>query len=87
MRLFIYKSLFIFLCIIIVYKLTIGSLLQNLESKFYNLKSKENILLLKEKVRDEIKASIEKDKILDREDAILLKKFLNKVNSEITNAN
>ena len=87
MRLFIYKSIFIFLCVIIAYKLTIGSLLQNLESKFYNLKSKENILLLKEKVRDEIKASIEKDKILDREDAILLKKFLNKVNSEITNAN
>lgn len=87
MRLFIYKSIFIFLCVIIAYKLTIGSLLQNLESKFYNFKSKENILLLKEKVKDEIKASIEKDKILDREDAILLKKFLNKVNSEITNAN
>ncbi len=87
MRLFIYKSLFIFLCIIITYKLTIGSLLQNLESKFNNLKSKENILFLKEKIREEIKVSLKKDKVLDKEDAILLKKFLNKVNSEITNAN
>ncbi len=87
MRLFIYKSLFIFLCIIITYKLTIGSLLQNLESKFDNLKSKENILFLKEKIRDEIKVSLKKDKILNKEDAVLLKKFLGKLNSEITKAN
>ena len=45
MRLFIYKSLFVFLCIIIAYKLTIGSLIQNLEKKFTEIKSKENLKL------------------------------------------
>jgi hypothetical protein len=87
MRLFIYKSLFVFLCIIIAYKLTIGSLIQNLEKKFTEIKSKENLVFISEKIRKELKSSVNKDNILAKEDAILLKKFLNKINSEIDNAN
>ena len=87
MRLFIYKSLFVFLCIIIAYKLTIGSLIQNLEKKFTEIKSKENLVFISEKIRKELKSSVNKDNILAKEDAILLKTFLNKINSEIDNAN
>ena len=87
MRLFIYKSLFVFLCIIIAYKLTIGSLIQNLEKKFTEIKSKENLVFISEKIRKELKSSVNKDNILAKEDAILFKKFLNKINSEIDNAN
>ena len=83
MRIFIYKTLFVFLCILIVYKMTIGSLVSDFEGKLDNLSSKENILIIKEKIREEINSSIEKDQILNKEDAILIKKFLNKIKDEI----
>ena len=50
-------------------------------------KIKENIVLIKDKIREEIRGSLNKDQILNTEDAILLKKFLEKINSEIQNAN
>ena len=87
MRLFVYKSLFIFLCILITFKLTIGSLLKDVETRISQIKSKENIVLIKDKIREEIRGSLNKDQILNKEDAILLKKFLEKINSEIQNAN
>ena len=87
MRLFVYKSLFIFFCILITFKLTIGSLLKDVETKISQIKSKENIVLIKDKIREEIRGSLNKDQILNKEDAILLKKFLEKINSEIQNAN
>ena len=87
MRLFVYKSLFIFFCILITFKLTIGSLLKDVETKISQIKSKENIVLIKDKIREEIRGSLNKDQILNTEDAILLKKFLEKINSEIQNAN
>ena len=87
MRLFVYKSLFIFLCILITFKLTIGSLLKDVETKISQIKSKENIVLIKDKIREEVRGSLNKDQILNTEDAILLKKFLEKINSEIQNAN
>jgi hypothetical protein len=83
MRIFIYKTLFVFLCILIVYKITIGNLVSEFEGKLDNLSSKENLLIIKEKIRGEISNSIEKDQILNKEDAILIKKFLNKIKDEI----
>ena len=83
MRIFIYKTLFIFLCIIIVYKITIGSLMNKFESKLDSISSKENIVTIKKKIRDEMSESIKKNQILDKEDAILIKKFLDKIKSEI----
>lgn len=87
MRLFIYKTLFIFLCIIITFKLTFGAIVENFKTDLYNIKSKENVILIKNKIRDELKNAIKKDKILNQEDAILLKKLFEKINFEIDNAN
>ena len=87
MRLFVYKTLFIFICLLVFYKLTIGNLLNNLESKIYNLSSKENIVTVKEKIRDEMRKSLKKEKILNNEDAVLLNKFFNKIKREVEKAN
>ena len=48
MRIFVYKTLFIFLCLIITFKLTFGSLMSNLEDKVEEIYSKEKIVLLQE---------------------------------------
>ena len=86
MRLFVYKTLFIFICILIVFKLTIGSLINTFENKVKDIHSKENINNINEKIRDELNDSLSKEQILNKKDAILLKKFLNKIQKEISNA-
>ena len=43
---------------------------------------KETAEVIKNKVRSELKSGLEKDKILSDEDAILIKKFINKLSSE-----
>lgn len=87
MRIFVYKTLFIFLCLIITFKLTFGSLMGNLEDKVEEIYSKEKIVLLKEKVREEVERSLLKDNILEKEDAALIGKFLRKISKEIKEAN
>tara|TARA_B100000575_G_C22865807_1_gene505604 strand:- start:395 stop:673 length:279 start_codon:yes stop_codon:yes gene_type:complete len=44
---------------------------------------KETADMIKDKVRSEIRSGLEKDRILSDEDALLIKKFLKKVSSEL----
>lgn len=86
MRIFVYKTLFIFLCLIITFKITFGSLIDNIEDKVNEVSSKEKVVLLREKVREEIKSSLLKDNILEKEDAALISRFLRKISNEIKDA-
>ena len=83
MKIFIYKSLLIFLFIFITFHLTFNYALRSIERKIDTIGSKENIEIFQNEIREQIKESIQKDKILNKEDAILLRKFLEKVRSEI----
>ena len=87
MKLFVYKTLFIFFCFIIAYKFTFGSLLNQFETRLKNFASKQNISMTKKKIKEELISSIEKDRILKKDEAILIKKFLEKVRTEINQAN
>ena len=86
MKIFLYKSLFIFFLVLILFKLTIGKLITDYEKKFEELLSKEYINKVKTEIRDEMRAGIEKDNILNAEDAQLINKFLIKLQKEISNA-
>ncbi len=44
---------------------------------------KETAEMIKDKVRSELKSGLEKDRILSDEDALLIKKFINKIYSEL----
>ena len=85
MRLFFYKSVFIFVSIFILYKVTIGQLIKNYEKKINYTISQENINKIKSKIRKEIKGSLKKDRILKEEAAKLIKLFLQKIQTEINN--
>tara|TARA_B100000902_G_C27012491_1_gene765518 strand:- start:448 stop:726 length:279 start_codon:yes stop_codon:yes gene_type:complete len=39
--------------------------------------------IMKDKIRTEIKSGLEKDRILSNDDAILIKKFIDKISSEL----
>ncbi len=51
-------------------------------SKLSNL-DKNTAEVIKDKLRSELKSGLEKDRILNDEDAILIKKFIEKLSSEL----
>ena len=51
-------------------------------NKLLSLNDKESVELIKDKIRSEIKSGLEKDKILNEEDKILLYKFYLKLKNE-----
>ena len=52
MKTFVYKTLFIFVCIFILFQLTIGAKIKQLNKELAELKSKKNIEIIKPKLRD-----------------------------------
>ena len=83
MRIFFYKFIIIVLGLFILYQLTIGYTIKKLEQKFYSINIKEQSEFIKDKLREEIKNTLKKDNILDKDDAVLIKKFYLKILSEI----
>ena len=83
MKLFIYKSFLIFFLILVLFKLTIGSLVNNYEEKVNNFLSKENLVNIQNKLRDEMRSGIDKERILSPEDAKLIRQFTNKLMLEV----
>ena len=72
--------------IILVYELTIGK-------QIAQFKERTNILISKEgrrdgvnKLRNEIKKAVNKDRYLSKEDAILLNQFISKIRHELKEA-
>tara|TARA_Y100000741_G_C17834290_1_gene387824 strand:+ start:240 stop:497 length:258 start_codon:yes stop_codon:yes gene_type:complete len=85
MKIFVYKSLFIFVGIFILFQLTIGAKLKQINDELENFKSKENIEILKNKLRDELANAVKKENYLKPEDAKLINEFINKIQKELSN--
>ena len=83
MKIFFYKTILVALVFFITFKLTLGSLINQTKSQVKDLTSKENVELLKSKIRKEIKTAIEKEDYINDEDAVLIRNFLKKVKSEL----
>lgn len=85
MKIFIYKLLITLVAIYILFQLTFGLIIKEFNIKISEITSSENIVIIKEKIRKEIKSGIKKDKIMNQEDSRLLKEFFNKIKNEINN--
>ena len=85
MKTFVYKTLFIFVCIFLLFQLTIGVKLKQLNKELAELKSKKNIEIIKDKLRDELRNAISKENYLSPDDAKLINEFINKLKKELSN--
>ena len=85
MKIFVYKTLFIFVCIFILFQLTIGIKLKQMNNDLQKLQSKETVEIIKNKLRKEMRSAINKENYLNPEDAKLINKFINKVQKELLN--
>ena len=85
MKTFVYKTLFVFICIFLLFQLTIGIKLKQLNKELTELKSKKNIEIIKDKLRDELRNAISKENYLSPDDAKLINEFINKLKKELSN--
>ena len=84
MKIFVYKALFVFVCIFILFQLTVGMKIKQLKQELEKLQSKENIEVIKNKLRDELKNAVNKENYLSADDAKLINDFINKLKNELS---
>ena len=84
MKIFVYKALFVFVCIFLLFQFTVGYQLKQLQSRLEQFNSKENIENVKNKLRKEMKNAVEKENYLNEEDAKLINQFINKIRQELS---
>ena len=84
MKIFIYKTIFILIGIYILYMFTIGIKINSYERSLKNLTTDQGRELIRNKIRNELKKANEKDQILKPEDREILKKFITKIQNELS---
>tara|TARA_X000000950_G_scaffold83494_1_gene105069 strand:+ start:1256 stop:1513 length:258 start_codon:yes stop_codon:yes gene_type:complete len=83
MRIFIYKCIIVFFGIYLTYNFTIGKKIDEYESKLIFLLTDQGREQIRQLIRKEIKNSIDNETLLKKNDQILLKKFIDKLNIEL----
>ena len=83
MKKFILKISIIFIFLLLLFRFTVVSLLNEYEQKLENYTSSSQISELKKEILSSIKKSNEKQKILDKDEAIILGTFLKKILIEL----
>ena len=84
MKNFIYKSLIVVISVILIFEFTIGNKISQIYDKVDGISSKKGRAENIEKLREEIKKAIKKERYLSKEDAFLLKQFFIKISKEIS---
>jgi hypothetical protein len=86
MKSFIYKVIIVIFGIILTYEFTIGKQISKYSNQINTLISKEGRKESVNKIRAEINKGVKKQRYLSKEDAQLINKFLNKIKSELKEA-
>jgi hypothetical protein len=85
MKFFVYKSLIVFFVVFILYHMTFGYHINKAEVELTKYFNKEKISFIREKIKEEMRNSLNKDRILKIDDARLLNNFFNKISKELNN--
>ena len=86
MKQFIYKMLIFTLSIILIYEFIIGKQISQFSGKVDAISSKEGRKESIDKLREELKRAVKKDRYLSKEDAKLINEFLFKIQKELKEA-
>ena len=87
MKSFIYKSIIVVVAVILIFEFTIGNKISQIYEKIDVVSTKEGRKESINKIREELKKAVNKERYLSKEDAKLLKDFINKIQSEINESN
>ena len=83
MKKFIYKTIIVIIAIVVIYEFTISKQIKQISEQSDILLSKEGRKEGIDKLREEIKKAITKERYLSKEDAKLINKFIQKIAAEL----
>tara|TARA_B100000989_G_C19193958_1_gene324839 strand:- start:231 stop:497 length:267 start_codon:yes stop_codon:yes gene_type:complete len=83
MKQFIYKTIIVIIAIVVIYEFTISKQIKQISEQSDILLSKEGRKEGIDKLREEIKKAITKERYLSKEDAKLINKFIQKIAAEL----
>tara|TARA_Y100001936_G_C16004779_1_gene629984 strand:- start:912 stop:1178 length:267 start_codon:yes stop_codon:yes gene_type:complete len=83
MKQFIFKTIIAVIAIVLVYELTIAKQIKEFTSQSEILMTKEGRKDGVEKIREELKKAIKKERYLSKEDAKLINQFIQKIRREL----
>ena len=87
MKIFVYKTLFIFVCVFLLFQFTFGLKIKQMNNELEKFKSQKNIEDMKNKLRNELRNAISKENYLSPDDAKLINDFINKLREELSSIN
>lgn len=83
MRQFIYKTIIVVFAIALLFEFTVGKRLDPLVNSINKISDKQGRKEMVNKLRKEMNKSLERENILNKDDRILLKRFINKLQLEL----
>ena len=83
MKQFFFKTIIAVIAIVLVYELTIAKQIKEFTSQSEVLMTKEGRKNGVEKIREELKKAIKKERYLSKEDAALINQFIQKIRREL----
>ena len=83
MRLFIYKCIVVFVGIYLTYNFTIGKKIDEYENQMKYFITDQGREQFRNFIRKELRNSLDNENLLDIEDRVLIKKFIEKLNKEL----
>jgi|TARA_B110000977_G_scaffold9903_1_gene12988 polyribonucleotide nucleotidyltransferase len=87
MKQYVYKIIIFILAIIFIYEFTIGKQINKYADQLNSINSKDGRKETVEKIKNELRKGVEKDRYLSKEDAKLINKFIEKIKKELSEAN
>ena len=83
MRIFLVKTIIVIVAVFFLYQFTIGSEISNLRKTLVSFSDKGKREIIKEKLKDEMRKGIQKEKYFDEEERVLISQFLKKILKEL----
>ena len=83
MKVFLVKSIIVVVFVFILFQVTVGSQINKLKNSIAIMSNKEQRVIYKDKLKDEMRKGIEKDNYFSEEERILISRFLKKILTEL----
>ena len=84
MKIFLYKLLISLVAFYIFFELTVGSKIDYIENIFNSFKDDNQRIIMKEKLKDEMRKAIKKENYLTDDERYLISNFIKKIKDELS---
>ena len=83
MKKFLIRTIIVIVAVFFLYQFTIGSEISNLKNRLVSFSDPGKREMIKEKLKDEMRKGIQKEKYFDEDDRALISQFLKKILKEL----